>query len=213
MKRNAESTPDSRFPKNGKETLAILSRFRESGERTTSDSQKREGTPTLKGRVLPPTSRVGKGATHSPSTTPQAGEPLPASDQEKNPISFFWQGVPPRSTAQTRRHTRAGATYRTPANLRAVATLRAVVEPFAPRMPLDGPVGLEATFTFPRPSARVLPRTQRPDADNLAKDLLDALQWAGYFADDAQVARLSVAKFNGPIPGIYINVSLLDSQK
>ena len=124
-------------------------------------------------------------------------------------VSFFWQGIPPRSTAQTRRHTRSGKTYRTPGNRRAVATLRAVCEPHAPRIAFKGPVALDAALTFPSRSQRVLPRTRRPDADNLAKDLLDALQATGFFKDDSQVACLIMRKFDGPIPGIFVRVSSL----
>lgn len=127
-------------------------------------------------------------------------------------IQFFWQGVPPRSTAQTRRHTRTGQTYRTPANRRAVATLQAVVEPHAPTDPIAGPVAVTASLTFPSPRSAVAPRTKRPDADNLAKDLLDALQAAGFFADDSQVARLTVSKFDGPIPGIFVKVQTMQEK-
>ena len=129
--------------------------------------------------------------------------------EKKVAIEFFWQGIPPRSTAQTRRHSRAGQTYRTPANRRAVATLRAVFEPHAPRIAFAGPVYLEASITFPSRRSSVLPRTSRPDADNLAKDLLDALQATGFFRDDSQVARLTISKFDGPIPGIFVRVSNL----
>ena len=205
------NTPDSRIRENGKETLAIPSHFLESGERTTSDSENREGIPTLKGRLNPPPSRVGKGVNASPSHTPPGRGHNPASDSEKkkDAIEFFWQGVPPRSTAQTRRHTRSGQTYRTPANRRAVATLRAVCEPHAPAIPFNGPVALEAALTFPGRSQRVQPRTSRPDADNLAKDLLDALQATGFFKNDSQAACLIIRKFDGPIPGIFVRVSNL----
>ena len=154
---------------------------------------------------------MGKGVNASPSHTPPGRGHNPASDSEKkkDAIDFFWQGVPPRSTAQTRRHPRAGLTYRTPANRRAVATLRAAFERHAPRIAFAGPVALEAAITFPSRSQRVMPRTARPDADNLAKDILDALQATGFFLDDSLVASLTIAKFDGPIPGIFVRVSNL----
>lgn len=205
------NTPDSQIRENGKERLAVPSFFSESEEGNTSDSEKREGIPTLKGRLNPPPSRVGKGVNASPSHTPPGRGHNPASDSEKkkDAIEFFWQGVPPRSTAQTRRHTRAGQTYRTPGNRRSVATLRAVCEKYAPRIAFAGPVSLEAAMTFQSRRSAVLPRTSRPDADNLAKDLLDALQATGYFKDDSQVACLIMRKFDGPIPGIFVRVSNL----
>lgn len=42
---------------------------------------------------------------------------------------------------------------------------------------------------------RVRPKTTRPDSDNLAKQLLDALERAGFFKNDAQVADLRVRRF------------------
>lgn len=197
--------------RNNNQSLAVDCQNRQSGQPTTSDLQNRQPIPTLKGRLNPPPSRVGKGVNASPSHTPPGRGHNPASDSEKKKdvIEFFWQGIPPRSTAQTRRHTRAGQTYRTPGNRRAVATLRAVCEPHAPRIAFAGPVSLEAAMTFPSRRSAVLPRTRRPDADNLAKDLLDALQATGFFKDDSQVACLIMRKFNGPIPGIFVRVSNL----
>lgn len=199
------------FAKNRDQTLAVDCQNQQSGQPIASDLQNRQPIPTLKGRLNPPPSRVGKGVNASPSHTPpgRGHNPASVSEKKKAPIEFFWQGVPPRSTAQTRRHTRAGQTYRTPANRRAVATLRAAFEKFTPRIAFKGPVALEAAITFPSRSPRVLPRTCRPDADNLAKDLLDALQATGFFLDDSQVACLTVRKFNGPIPGIFVKVSSL----
>lgn len=126
-------------------------------------------------------------------------------------ISFFWQGIPCKATAQTRRH--AGRrTYRTQRNKLAMATLRAIVERWAPARPFQGPVKVRACFTFPVPAGHrqiVTWRAKRPDGDNLTKDLLDALQRSGYYEDDRQVALLQVAKFTGPIPGLFLEVAPL----
>lgn len=39
--------------------------------------------------------------------------------------------------------------------------------------------------------------TKRPDIDNLAKQILDALTLAGYWDDDARVRRISAGKYYG----------------
>lgn len=45
-----------------------------------------------------------------------------------------------------------------------------------------------------REEMRDRPHTQKPDADNIAKAILDGLQQGGAFEDDSRVARLSVSK-------------------
>ncbi len=62
--------------------------------------------------------------------------------------------------------------------------------------PLRGPLSVKLTFFMPRPKSRNhdLWHTTKPDADNLAKAVLDALGDAGIWGDDAQVARLVVQK-------------------
>ena len=87
----------------------------------------------------------------------------------------------------------------------AVATaLRAHI----PETPVTDAVDVRVTFYLPRPkghlgtgrNAAVLrpsaPRrpTPRPDLDNLAKAVLDALGELGFWRDDAQVCRLDAAK-------------------
>lgn len=141
--------------------------------------------------------------------TPVHRQPCLA-DLPTGPISFFWNGNPPRATSQTRRRTASRPSgYRTPQNRLACATLRAVVETHAPRVPLVGAVEVRVYFTFAGPKFPPIYKTTRPDADNLSKDFLDALQKAGYFLDDAQVASLMVKKFAGSQPGIYCRVEAI----
>lgn len=67
--------------------------------------------------------------------------------------------------------------------------------------PLDGPLSVEVLMLFPRPKSmcwksRPMPRTwhvKRPDADNCAKAVLDALNAIAWH-DDSQVASLTVRK-------------------
>ena len=61
-----------------------------------------------------------------------------------------------------------------------------------------GPVRVSILFAFKTPASHPerfgKPHTQRPDADNLAKGVMDAMQGGGVFTDDAQVADLAPVK-------------------
>ena len=68
--------------------------------------------------------------------------------------------------------------------------------------PLDGPVSLYMTFAFPRPQNRIwktkpMPKElhiKKPDLDNLAKAVMDALNGIAW-GDDAQVNHIVMDKF------------------
>lgn len=90
--------------------------------------------------------------------------------------------------------------------------------PNKPDAPFDGPVGVSLAFTFARPKSHLLrgavretaPKchTSKPDADNLAKAVLDALTALGAFwRDDSQVSRLTVSKHYGPTAGCLVRIS------
>lgn len=75
----------------------------------------------------------------------------------------------------------------------------------------DGPIALGIEFTFPWPQGaskktreQVLPRISRPDLDNMAKGVIDALTDGGAWSDDSQVTHLRLAKFSGPKPKVRI---------
>lgn len=117
-------------------------------------------------------------------------------------VEFFHQFVPPTATAQQRRHTSTGKTYMPASVRRASALLLAVVEQYKPAAPLAGPLSLSLSWTWP--GDEIQPKATRPDLDNLCKLTLDAMTKAGYWHDDAQVCRLDVAKFVGPLPGLSV---------
>ena len=76
----------------------------------------------------------------------------------------------------------------------AVEAQRAITA--ARRGPSTGPVGIVAHFHLPRPKYlrdRTQPHITRPDADKLARGILDALTGVIY-VDDSQVVSLSVTK-------------------
>ena len=54
--------------------------------------------------------------------------------------------------------------------------------------------------------------TVRPDADKLARSLLDAISDAGVWRDDAQVAELHVRKVYGDRPGVRVRLVELEAR-
>ena len=71
---------------------------------------------------------------------------------------------------------------------------------------LSGPVKVSILFNFSIKDKKKwgLPKDTRPDADNLAKLLLDVM--SDFWFDDAQVACLEVRKFYAEKPSICIEV-------
>jgi len=73
--------------------------------------------------------------------------------------------------------------------------------------PMTGPLGCEIVAVFPRTAELLrkvkagykhptwrLPHAVKPDADNVAKSVLDAVEKAGIICDDKQIALLTVGK-------------------
>lgn len=78
-------------------------------------------------------------------------------------------------------------------------------KPFLPASPIDCPVRLWIQFNMPRPKSHLrkdgslkpsapLNFTAKPDADNLAKAVMDALTTIGFWKDDAQITTLTAVK-------------------
>jgi Holliday junction resolvase RusA-like endonuclease len=75
----------------------------------------------------------------------------------------------------------------------------------------EGPIIMKVGIVRSRPPS--LPKREtwpikRPDLDNYLKGLMDSLRGIIY-RDDAQVVDLRVQKFYGPIPFLWIEVSVL----
>lgn len=91
-----------------------------------------------------------------------------------------------------------------------------------PAAPIEFPVTLHLEFYFPRPRSHYRTgkranelrddfpgyHTKAPDADNLAKAVMDALSVLRMWRDDAQVAHLIVRKLydDGRGPGCIISI-------
>lgn len=96
-------------------------------------------------------------------------------------------------------------------------------EAMGDRPPFAGPLAVVIGATFPRPKSHY--RTGRhaaelraeaptchaqvPDADKIARAILDALAGVA-FGDDRQVSRLSVAKIWDETPGVTIRIEELE---
>ena len=106
------------------------------------------------------------------------------------------------------RVTRTGHAYTPKRTMQAEEFIRIAAAKYAPREPIQGPIILDLFFVMPIPkSAKHICstyHTKRPDVDNLAKLVLDAL--AGWWNDDAQVAELKCVKKYGHEPGVNVLV-------
>ncbi len=91
------------------------------------------------------------------------------------------------------------------------------LKPHVPSAPLAGPLEIEIVCYLPVPKSwtkanctsalmgHIRP-DKKPDADNLAKHLLDAMTAAGFWLDDAQVVELSVKKYYGDAAGWIVRL-------
>lgn len=83
----------------------------------------------------------------------------------------------------------------------------------SPIKPLEGPLRLMATFVFKRP-LKMAPGSswcvKRPDLDNLAKGLYDAMTKAGWWLDDSQIVHETLGKVyasEGEANGVHVSVT------
>jgi Holliday junction resolvase RusA-like endonuclease len=125
--------------------------------------------------------------------------------------------VPYRPTAQKRhRHTREGRTY-DPCCLEKKAFLRLCVQDSAPNPAyFSGPLACMLRFTFARPRSHCtgagvlrkgspLVHVFKPDVDNLAKFVMDALSGV-YYRDDRQITYLCVEKKYGDEDSVAVDL-------
>jgi Holliday junction resolvase RusA-like endonuclease len=124
---------------------------------------------------------------------------------EPTVLSFKIEGTPPNTTAQGKRLNRAtGVFFASKEHAADMEELRLKMRQHRPKTPLEGPiqVTIGATWPYPKNTPKCAqigkrPKLSKPDADNFAKGLIDALVAEGFFLDDAKVWSLSVLKFFG----------------
>ena len=138
-------------------------------------------------------------------------------------ISFHLPIVPPKATSQTKRLVMVGGKPRffpTKDHQQAEGDLLALCAEHAPPAPLEGPVSLSVSFTFPwrksetkkRRARTLLPNDKRPDLDNLVKLIGDVLTKLRFYNDDGQVSTLLVSKWWGDNVGISVSIENQEHQ-
>lgn len=142
-------------------------------------------------------------------------------------LSFTLRCVP---TAQQRpRHMRASTgrdlTYKSARQLANEQTLEALLLRHVPDKPFTGGVELRFTAIMPIPTSESKKRkeamlrgeigpTVKPDLDNLAKQLKDAMSRMLFWHDDRQVVRLVCEKIYGHDPCWQISIrNVCESRK
>lgn len=134
-------------------------------------------------------------------------------------IEFFKECLLPTTTAQMRRHTKSGTTYKTAAMKYAEALFLAIMRERKPERPFVGPVDLTLSLTWPHTAKslqnglQAVPKESKPDLENAEKMIIDAMTKAGYWKDDAQVARKTTSKFHGDIHGIFVMVKPMEMMR
>lgn len=107
------------------------------------------------------------------------------------------------------------------------ARVSITARPLAPRAPMLGPIRVHMTFFLPRPQSHYLRKgtllkpsaplwhTSRPDFDNFAKALVDALTGIRMWADDSQVCDARVLKIyctDHRKPGCLVTVEMINAE-
>lgn len=141
-------------------------------------------------------------------------------------VSIVVPGEPPR-TAQSRLRvfrTKGGRVFlgktrdrRSQSILDAIKARFAAHRPGARTRIVQAEVEIEFNFAHPKSEpARiresVVPRTTRPDLDNLAKSVVDSIVRSGFLPDDNLITTLVLRKFNSPEPSIRVSVKPIYSQ-
>lgn len=101
------------------------------------------------------------------------------------------------------------------------AQIGLAAQPHVPGVPIAGPVSLRLHFWFPRPKAHFkkngslregvpLHHSSKPDTDNAAKAVMDALSIIKVWRDDCQVVELIATKsYAAGEPGCTIIITQL----
>jgi len=88
---------------------------------------------------------------------------------------------------------------------------------YRPTAPLVGPLRLELMFYSAwrkadskkvRAAGKAWHDT-KPDWDNMCKQLCDVLQSAGFYANDSQLADISVKKLRTDSPGVFVRLGVI----
>jgi Holliday junction resolvase RusA-like endonuclease len=129
-------------------------------------------------------------------------------------VNLFLEMDPPTSTSQENKTAIVNGRimhYKSKGAKQTFSILTAALRPFAPAVPMDGPIHLTVIWKF-RSNKTHKPQTwriTRPDTDNLQKALKDVMTRLGYWVDDSRVCCESVSKIWSDRPGIDICIKQL----
>jgi Holliday junction resolvase RusA-like endonuclease len=94
-------------------------------------------------------------------------------------------------------------------------TWTALLAPHVPDKPVAGPLSLSMRLIYPhlksarkRDRSLIVPKGSKPDADNVAKHIIDLLSRLRFIEDDQSVARLIIEKYFGPEAFIGIRIQI-----
>ncbi|MBY4796755.1 RusA family crossover junction endodeoxyribonuclease [Collinsella sp. AGMB00827] len=133
------------------------------------------------------------------------------SDLRLGSLEFFApMRRPPTATGANgkRVNTKTGAIFDSDDLAEARTAIEAAISPFVPKKPLHGAIGTEIRWCYPTRGKRAQgePYTAKPDADNSAKALMDALERLGFIEDDKLVAELHIFQAWSDPSGLYVRL-------
>ena len=131
-------------------------------------------------------------------------------------ITFIAWGAPVAQPRHRARVLKGKPCLYLPASAKVHGFKRGILKAFGENPKLDGPVRVSIIAMFPRPKSMVRKRTKmpsylhvaKPDGDNIAKAVLDALNGVAW-SDDSQVSYLRIRKVvcgGGELPCCYVQI-------
>lgn len=136
--------------------------------------------------------------------------------RNKNEFLIYFENGLPRATAQQKGERvilKNGGKpiilhYKKESVTTARAELMLKLKKYKPTAPSDCPIRLFLDLYFDVKDRRLWgkPKDTRPDADNYAKELIDAMTSCGFWKDDAQVVDLRIVKCYAETGAIHVKI-------
>lgn len=134
---------------------------------------------------------------------------------DENQIRFTVYGIPkPKARARTVKNKHTGTTHSFTPDTTATWEQSVLIQALEnkPQQPWDNPIGMGLVFNLPRPKSVSKKRRWpyvKPDLDNLAKCIQDALNGV-YYTDDSRICEMMIRKQYGQNPGVEVTVWKID---
>lgn len=133
-------------------------------------------------------------------------------------LAFFVSCDPTASTAQQKgvRIVKGKPMFFTKAKVKkAERQIVRLFAPYAPAVPLAGPLEVEVEFSYPwrkgesksvKGHWKCRPKDTKPDVENAFKSVGDQMTKLNFWSDDSQISRLVLVKIWADWPGIRVNI-------